>query len=122
MSLNLTFNQVNNMTCTAMTNTFQKIVAVLGLTVLGGGVSGCDQTAAEYHQQQVNDLLQLYQTISANENPYVGTITTQGSSCNFKLVLSTSMTTSTSSDGTSSQGTAQLEGNVTIDCGTWSAQ
>lgn len=100
-----------------MTNTFKKIVAVFGLTVLAGVVSGCDQTADEYHQQQVNDKLALYQKISANQTPYVGTITTQGSTCNFELVFNASMSTSTASDGTASQATAQLQGNVTIDCG-----
>lgn len=101
-----------------MTNTFTKIVAVLGLTALSGMVSGCDQTAAEYQQGQVEQKMALYQSISGN---YVGTLTTQGSSCNIQVALNPSVTTSTAGDGTSSQGTAQLQANVTLNCGSFTA-
>jgi hypothetical protein len=101
-----------------MTNTFRSCGVVFGLTVLAGVISGCDQTADEYHDQQVSNKLALYNSVSGN---YVGTVTTQSGACNLQVGLSPAVNTTTSTDGTSSQPTAELQGSVTVNCGSWTA-
>lgn len=103
-----------------MTNTFRvgnKVLVLLtGLSVLAV-MSGCDQTAQEFHQQTVENQLQL---IQAHSGDYNGTVSANGSNCGITVHIDPKLTTTTSPDGTTEDSQASASGKVTITCAGWS--